>query len=705
MTRFILCTITFVFFNFQLSAGKIEKAFHCLDQLDYYQAKKIFEKELKNLESPAAYGLALIYYRKNNPYHNYDSAFRYVSLAEINYIKLSEKQIVRFYDVGLSMESISELKSHILKGLFEQVKSSGKLEAYDQFIHLNPSVEERNVAILKRDSIIFYEAISINTSKYYDSILQLYPSIIYKNKLIEKRELAFYTEQTLQGTTLDFVNFIINYPSSPHVTDAQDRVFDLETINHTIPDYLSFIKRFPSYHNVKLAWERIYQLYMVEYSDDRVKQFKKEYPDFPFKELLKRDMELVKLILYPYKKDTLFGWMDHEGSVKSYPRYSSLNFFSEGLSLAQKNNLYGYIDKMDNTIIPFQYDFASDFSSGRAIVEIGGKSGVINRTGKLILPLEFSEIIQVSTNLFAATKDSLFALYDFNGNIIVKESFDDVFPNERGYIKFKQNGKSGFLNLKGEVVVPASSLDQFFYSDSLIAFKDSVLYGIKDLFNKIIVKPQYEMIFPPVNGRAIFLLNQKIGYLDDKGNKIIKNTFDPIPNYGQMCNFRDGYAKVRVKGKFGIIDTKGKYYVNPEYLGMGDIGTLISFTKGKQWGYFKLEDKSLSVQPIFDFASSFHSGLAIVEVKGLQGVINDKAKWIIPAIHKIIKVINEETFIVSDGEKFGLMNSKGEVVLEMIYSQIRILNKDLLLLNLEDDVKYFHLVDSKIIELESRKDE
>jgi hypothetical protein len=91
--------------------------------------------------------------------------------------------------------------------------------------------------------------------------------------------------------------------------------------------------------------------------------------------------------------------------------------------------------------------------------------------------------------------------------------------------------------------------------------------------------------------------------------------------------------------------------------------------------------------------------------QGLQGVINDKAKWIIPAVYKIIKAVNVEMFIVSDGEKFGLMNSKGDIVLEMIYSQIRLLNKDLLLLNLNDDVKYFHLIDSKIIQLAPSKDE
>jgi hypothetical protein len=51
------------------------------------------------------------------------------------------------------------------------------------------------------------------------------------------------------------------------------------------------------------------------------------------------------------------------------------------------------------------------------------------------------------------------------------------------------------------------------------------------------------------------------------------------------------------------------------------------------------------------------------------------------------------------------MNSNGDIILEMIYSQIRLLNKDLLLLNLNDDLKYFHLIDLKIIQLAPTKDE
>ena len=88
MLRIVLITLTFIF-SFQLSAGKIEKACACLDQLDYFQAKKLFEKELIHLESPASYGLAIIYFKKNNPYHNYDSAYRYILISESSYSKLT----------------------------------------------------------------------------------------------------------------------------------------------------------------------------------------------------------------------------------------------------------------------------------------------------------------------------------------------------------------------------------------------------------------------------------------------------------------------------------------------------------------------------------------------------------------------------------------------------------------------------------------
>jgi hypothetical protein len=171
-----------------------------------------------------------------------------------------------------------------------------------------------------------------------------------------------------------------------------------------------------------------------------------------------------------------------------------------------------------------------------------------------------------------------------------------------------------------------------------------------------------------------------------------------IPNYKQLCIFHDGYARVRIKGKYALIDKLGNYVLKPDYIGLGDVSKLISFSKGKQWGYINLEDKSVSILPIFDYASSYHYGLAIVDVKSLQGVINEKAKWIIPAIFTSISLIAENFYLVSNGAKYGLYSLSGEQLIPLEYDQIRMLNKDLLLLYNGDDMHYYSLMDRKLIQ-------
>src|SRR5690554_8178997 len=64
-----------------LSACKINKGFEALEEFNYFEAKKQFEKSLKKQKSAAAYGLSVIYFRNDNPFYDLDSAYHYGLLA------------------------------------------------------------------------------------------------------------------------------------------------------------------------------------------------------------------------------------------------------------------------------------------------------------------------------------------------------------------------------------------------------------------------------------------------------------------------------------------------------------------------------------------------------------------------------------------------------------------------------------------------
>ena len=687
---FLICNLSF--------ASKIDKAFSCLNEMNYFEAKKLFYESFKKKPVPSSYGLATIFYRRDNPFHNIDSAYRYITIAEGGYASMKIEDQTKFGLYGMTYDSILVLREKIGSYYYQIALSKKSENALTEFMEKYPWSKENQLSLVQRDSLIFEKAIKINKSTYYDSILKNYPTIKFKNELRDRFELTFFSEQTNSGTITDYVRFINQNPTSKYLQESMDALFRLETQSNTIEDYARFIQLYPNNSNVEKAWRKLYSLYMIEFSEDRIKKFKKEYPNYPFKDDLKRDQDLSKLALYPFKRGKLFGWMNQKGIEIYTPEFENLNLYSEGLALAQKNGLYGYVDKLNNVVIPFQFDLGSDFMFGRAIVEKGGKSGVINRAGKYILPLEFNELGQYSDGLIYGTKDSLYAYYDLMGRQVVEPKFSDVFAFEKGKAKVVIYGKEAYLDTSGSYISEPMHQEIFYFNDSVLVYRDSLLYGLKTIRNRVILKPTYNYISPLVGNRAICVLNNKIGYIDDQGKKVIKNTFDLIPNYKQLCMFHDGFARVRIKGKYCLIDKFGNYVLKPEYLGLGDVSKLISFTKGKQWGYINIEDKSVSILPIFDYASSYHYGLAIVDVKSLQGVINEKAKWIIPAIFTNISLIAENFYLVSNGAKYGLYSLSGDQLIALDYDQIRLLNKDLLILHKGEEIHYYNLIDHKLIQ-------
>jgi len=174
------------------TAGKIDKAFACLQEMNYFEAKKLFYESLKKKEVPASYGLATIFYRKDNPFHNIDSAFKYVSIAEFGYTKMLEQDKAKFGLLGMTYDSILQLREKIGSFYYQIALSKNSEVALTEFMEKYPWSKENQLSVLQRDSIIFQKAIKINKSNYYDSILKNYPSIKYKDELFNRYELTFF---------------------------------------------------------------------------------------------------------------------------------------------------------------------------------------------------------------------------------------------------------------------------------------------------------------------------------------------------------------------------------------------------------------------------------------------------------------------------------------------------------------------------------
>lgn len=686
----LLCTFG------KAQAGSIDDAFKALNQFNYFEAKKQFEKSLKSNESAANYGLALIYFRKDNPFHQLDSALVRIVRSEKTYGLMKDKQKESLKKHNFDYLAIANLRQEISTGLFQQVLKAPSEEAYDNFQKNNDWARERFKAIYSRDSIAYVKAKSANKSSAIDLFLKKYPQSDFQKEALNNFHRLQYKENTEGKTIASFLSFEKQFPSNPYVADAQDQVYHLSTTRNRVQDYNLFIKTYPKNRNVESAWRKLYQLYMADYSLERLDKFQKEFPDYPYISELKKDKELGMQQIIPFKKSGLFGWMDLNGKPVIPAQYSTVGFFKEGLAWAEKSGKYGFVNKANEVVIPFKYTSCNDFDKGRAIVELDSLFGIIDRSGAYIVEPQYKDIGQFSEGLIYAMKDSLYGYFDGLGYPRIPEQYEEAFSFSNGMAKVTFKGLEGYIDVYGSFKVKPLYESINLFGDSLIIIEGDESSKLANFQGDEVKTILIEDIGRLVSDRALVISDDKIGYLNKKGETSIPATFDYFTNAKTEGEFVGMYAKVSKTNKFGIIDKSGKPIIPFTYSKLGSVSSLMAFEKAAKWGFIDLQNK-IVIPATYEYAESFKSGLGVVQLLTLKGAINSKGEIVIPIEHTTIKVLDDSHFIVSLGAFYGIYTNKGKLVVPLEYSNIRKVQDDFYILSKGTELHYFYVPENKLI--------
>lgn len=695
--RFISFLILIFANVFALKAASIDDAFQSLSEFNYFEAKKQFEKSFKKNYSAANYGLALIYYRTDNPFHNLDSAYSCIVRSEQTYGLMKDKQKESLKKHQFDYHSLALLRQAISTAQFELIKNKPTEEGLDLFVRNHAWAKEYSTALYMRDSIAFSKAKTANTANAFDLFLKKYPTSEFQTEALNLFHQNQYKENTSAKTITSFLNFEKQFPSNPYVSDAQDQVYHLSTAQNRVKDYHLFIKTYPSNRNVETAWRKLYQIYMSDYSLKRLDKFQQEFPDYPFSEELIRDRELGMQQLIPYKKEGKFGWMDLSGKIVIPAQYTTVGFFKEGLAWAEKGGKYGFVNKANEVVIPFKYTSCNDFDKGRAIVELDTVYGIIDRSGANIVDPVYKDIGQFSEGLIYAMKDSLYGYFDGMGYPRISAQFQEAFSFSKGMAKVMIQDLEGFIDTYGTYKVKPMFETVSIFSDSLILVEDDEEELRLANYNGDFIKTlPIEEIGPLVNDRALVISNDKIGYLNGKGQTVIAPSYDYFTNAKSEGEFVGNYAKVSKANKFGIIDRSGKALIPCAYSKLGAVSTLVSFEKAGKWGYLDLTNK-MAIPLLYEYAESFKNGVGIVQDMTLRGGINSKGQVIIPIEFTSVKVLDDTHFLVVLGALHGVYTNKGELVVPVEYGNIRKVQDDYYLLTKGQEMHYFYAPENKLI--------
>lgn len=159
-----------------------------------------------------------------------------------------------------------------------------------------------------------------------------------------------------------------------------------------------------------------------------------------------------------------------------------------------------------------------------------------------------------------------------------KESFEEILNDPRvnskevgerkgiKYFQIEKDGKTGFRDLDDNIVIePIYDMAEMF-SEGYSAVTVGEQHGFIDETGKYVLPLQpYEFLGSLHNGLADFRINDKVGFLNIKGEVIIKPQFDWADEFSEgLCVVRNDNGKLG-SGKNGYIDMAGKLVLDFKY--------------------------------------------------------------------------------------------------------------------------------------------
>jgi len=672
-------------------AGKVRKAFAALEVYNYFEAKRSFEKfELKHPVA-ASYGLSIIYQRKDNPFTNLDSAYAKIIRAVSQYPALEPKLKLEYALFGLDSAALNDQRELISADLYQIAVKENLISSFQRFMDMNSWSSLTKTAEFLRDSLAFEQAILKDKSSGFEVFLTTYPNSVFGRQAKSAYDRLLYVENTSNDNFVDYLTFLNKFPDSPYRPDAEDRIYEISTRTSTTEAYAQFIRDFPANHNVNNAWKKLFNAHLQkEYSLASLEDFQNTFPDYPFHRDLEQQIMAANLELFPVMNSGMWGFMSDEGEVLIDFVFEEVDEFGEGLAPVRTEEKYGYVNNLGEIIIAEQFDEAFGFSEGHAVVKSGENWGMINRSGEFVIQPVYSDLGTLNEGLIRFEKEGLYGYFDKKGSLRISPVYTDASDFNSGLAIVALESGFGLIDGFNTVMVPLIYERIVAYDAGLYKAKLRSNWGIINEAGDSVVPFIYDFIGEMRNGIALVDRGGQFNYITAQGKPILENWIASYPECRQLAEFSDGYAKIKFERGFNLIDTSGKKLFSKDQQNIGQYGDPIAVLKGKNWGYVSKAGASV-IPATFTLAGSFKENYAPAGSDPLWGLINKKGQYVIEPYFEEISPLNDSLWIARSRGNYGLLTTTGDTLLNFSYLSLEPTSRDMIRLQQNGSQFYYNL--------------
>jgi hypothetical protein len=679
----LICTVSKTFGN------KISEGYQALSIFDYFKAKELFYKSLSKNPAQSSFGLAIIYYRNDNPFSNIDSSAKYISICKSNF-----KDTVTHSLYHINRQTINELAINIGSKGYAKYGNQNSVEMFNYFLS-NFYFSDSTLltqTYLKRDALQLSRALATQSSDSVAQFLLKYP----QSYLYQKAKKLFFdyqfTESTQDKSVQQYQLFIKNFPTNPNIALAETNLFNLIQPLHSSDSIYNFIKKYSTTLTKETAWKLLYSTSVKSYNKDELTNFLTKYPEYPFNETILKEISLTQNILIPLKDlNDNYGFIDTLGNWKITPQFDDASAFSEGFASVCKNDSCFYINKEGNKIFDYYFEETEDYKNGIAIVKKENIYFLINRSGQLISK-GYQDINEVSEKLFVCKSNNLYGAINLKGEIIIPFIYTKLgnFKNNYAYYLSAQYGLVDITNKALQAQWEwISDVD----SNSIAVVKKNSKFGLITINESIILPTEYDYITHCQNEIYLIVKNNLYGFYNIKEKCFVTSVDNDYNSSFEPNYYSNGkYFKLIKDDEVALVDANGRYSIN-----FGTYSNLffakcdiIRIQKNNKYGYVDRKLKPVT-KVEYDKASDYINDIAITSKENTTYLIDKTGKPIYTLKNGEIEIIENSLLKVKLNELVGLLNKDGKPLLNPEFESITLLYNQLYACIKNNDLYLFNL--------------
>lgn len=352
-----------------------------------------------------------------------------------------------------------------------------------------------------------------------------------------------------------------------------------------------------------------------------------------------------------------WGCVDKIGNIQIPIIYDKpVYFYSPNITVAELNGKQLFINKWNEIVIENKWDEVKDstpFLFGKCIVDKDGKQGLIDEYGNEVLPQIYSKIVRRGKRRqFAVQVDNKWGLVSDECKLLYPITLDDIsyyyWPTDDHIIyKVKVGEKEGLLESTGRLVFPIV-FDEISNTVDYILVRQNGLYG---LYNeeKQILPIEFEEIKHEITSATSKYHDL---FLASKNN--LWGVFDSLGN-------------IVVPIKYDII----------EYNSGGRGGEGFVIKKDGKWGYISSDGNT--IPPLYDSITvhEWHLKSLIVQLGERYGLISTKGELLLPIEYFSISIepirgnLSLHGYVFVKGEDgLGIFTDDGSCIIKPEYEDI-----------------------------------